>query len=262
MGGGGAALLKGLRRGKKSAGAPEARPDAWPDPVPLAETTEAPAFPLDVLPEPMRGLVEEIAWAMSCAPDLAGVALLALAGGAVGNARQLAITDTHFQSACLYAVVVAPPGMTKSPPLRLLRRPLDQAEAHYSKDYRAKMETWKESDKKDRGPRPVQTRCLVGNVTTESLQPILDENPRGVLMIRNELSGLVAGLNQYKQGGDDRQFYLDLWDGTPIINDRKSDRSREGAPSSFWMPSPPSTGPSSPTYSPCCGTPRAEGGRP
>jgi hypothetical protein len=207
-----------------------AGPEPWDDPLPLGEVPEVGPFPLDVLPEPARGLVQEIAWAMNCAPDLAAVALLALASGAIANSRHLAVTRTHIVSPCLYAVVVAPPGATKSPPLRLLRHPFDQAEAEYRKEWKARVQAWKDEDKDERGAKPTLRRCLVGNITTESLSPILDENPRGVLMIRNELSGMIAGLNQYKNGGDDRQFYLDLWDGTPIITDRKSDRAREGAP--------------------------------
>src|SRR6185369_303459 len=82
-----------------------------------------------------------------------------------------------------------------------------------------------------RGPRPVLKRCVVSDVTTESLGIILCENPRGVVMIRDELVGLVAGMNQYKGGrGHDRQVYLALWSGDTIVIDRKSDKSRQGAP--------------------------------
>jgi 5S rRNA maturation endonuclease (ribonuclease M5) len=233
---------------------------AWPAAVPLPTIPDAPAFPLDTLPPAMAGLVEEIGWAMNCPPDLAAVALLTLAGGAVANARHIAITETHFQSPCVFAAVVAPPGMAKSPPLRLLRQPFDGKEKAFRMEWEREMAEWqkqrekdkgkgkkgtketvdgkeeakenkdKEKAKQEMGPRPKLTRCLVSNVTTESLQIILHENPRGVLMIRNEVSALVAGLNQYKQGGDDRQFYLELWDGTPIITDRKSDRQLGGAP--------------------------------
>jgi hypothetical protein len=214
-----------------SARSEDSRPEPWDEPIPLDKVPAVEDFPLDVLPAPLAGLIGEIAWSMNCAPDLAGVALLTLAGGAIANSRHLAITETHLVSPCLYAVVIASPGMTKSPPLRLLRRPFDLAEANFRREWKAELEKWKEAQGEDRGPKPTLTRCQVSNVTTESLQIILDENPRGVLMVRNELSGLLAGLNQYKRGGgDDRQFYLDLWDGTPIITDRKSDRAREGAP--------------------------------
>ena len=72
-------------------------------------------------------------------------------------------------------------------------------------------------------------RCVVDNTTTESLVMLLHENPRGLLMIKDELSGLIFGLNQYKAGGkgDDRQVYLQLWSGDTICNDRKSDKTGE-----------------------------------
>jgi hypothetical protein len=51
------------------------------------------------------------------------------------------------------------------------------------------------------------------------------------MMIRNELAALITSMNQYKGGrGQDRQVYLNLWDGDPIIIDRKSDHVRDGAP--------------------------------
>ncbi len=204
--------------------------ESWERPIPLYRTISADPFPVEVLPPSMGKLVSDISSAINCSRDMVGVTLLTLAGGAIGNARHLAITESHIVSPCLYAVVVAPPGAAKSPPLRLLRQPFDCAECDYRMQWRESLDEWKGQGKDSRDVKPILRRCVVSNVTTESLQCILDENPRGILMIRNELSGLVAGLNQYKNGGDDRQFYLDLWDGTPIVTDRKSDRQREGVP--------------------------------
>ncbi len=218
--------------GAGPAGGPDpSKPLPWPDPIPLDEAPVAPAFPVDVLPPSLRNLVQEIGWAMNVPPDYAAVPLLTFAGSAIANARHLAISRTHNQAPCLYAMTVAATGSTKGGPVRLLRKPFDEEQRKRLKKWKQDLEQWeKDDDKEGRGPKPMLSRCVAGNITTESLQILLDENPRGVLMIRDELAGLVAGFNQYKQGGDDRQFYLSLWDGSPIINDRKSDKSRGGAP--------------------------------
>jgi hypothetical protein len=210
----------------------------WPKPIPLGEVVESQPFPENVLPAALQRLVEETAWAMNCPQDFVAVPLLTMAGGAIANSRHLAITRTHTQSPCLFAAIVGRPGSSKSNPIKLLRKPFDVAQERLFDDFDRKFVAWEEAEGNDRGKKPVPQRCVVQDITTESLGAILHENPRGVLKIHDELMGLVAGLNQYKAGGrgNDRQFYLDLWAGSPIITDRKSDKAREGRP--LYIPHP------------------------
>ena len=155
--------------------------------------------------------------------------MLAVAGGAIGNSRHLAITRTHHQPPLLYAAIVGGPGTTKSPALSLVRRPLDRAQERYRAEWRKEMDAWRQSEKEDRGPRPMMRRCVCSDTTTESLGLLLNENPRGLALLRDEVSGLVAGMNQYKAGGrgHDRQVFLDLWAQAPLCVDRKSDQTGE-----------------------------------
>jgi hypothetical protein len=207
-------------------------PQDWPELIPLAEVPEAPAFPVEILPAQVRRLVEETVWAMNCPPDLVTVPVLALAGGAVGNAWHFAITRSYSEAPCLFAAIVSPPGTLKTPVLKPLRRPLDQAQKRYINEWKTRMKEWERDDKESRGPRPVLRRCIVSDTTTESLGITLSETPRGVVMVRDELVGLVSGLNQYKAGGkgSDRQTYLQLWAGDNILIDRKSNVERNGEP--------------------------------
>jgi hypothetical protein len=198
---------------------------SWPDSVPLSDGPEAPPFPLEVLPGPMRRLAEEIARAVNCPVDYPAVYVLGLAGGAVGNSRHVAVKHGHTQAPCLFVVTVGSPGTAKSPPLKMLRKPFDQVQADHRADHKQKMADWSLQDAEARGPKPTLKQCVVSDTTTETLAAILDVNPRGVAMVRDELSGLVAGLNQYKGGsGHDRQVYLQLWAGDTVQIDRKSDK--------------------------------------
>jgi putative DNA primase/helicase len=56
------------------------------------------------------------------------------------------------------------------------------------------------------------------------LAGIQAENPRGVVVIRDELSGWARAMDQYKQGGRgaDRQFWLSAWSNSYVSVDRKS----------------------------------------
>jgi putative DNA primase/helicase len=72
--------------------------------------------------------------------------------------------------------------------------------------------------------KPTLGRTYADDTTVERLADTLNENPRGVLVAKDELSGWLGGMNQYKQGGKgaDRQFWLSTHANEPILVDRKS----------------------------------------
>ncbi len=55
-------------------------------------------------------------------------------------------------------------------------------------------------------------RFIVNDVTVEKLGKLLKENPRGLLMVRDELSGFLANLER-KEYQTDRAFYLTAFNG-------------------------------------------------
>jgi hypothetical protein len=72
--------------------------------------------------------------------------------------------------------------------------------------------------------KPVCTRYLVNDVTTEALAPLLQQNHSGVLLGRDELSGWLTGFDAYKNSqGADVARWLEIWDGGSYTIDRKSD---------------------------------------
>lgn len=63
-------------------------------------------------------------------------------------------------------------------------------------------------------PPPVHPpQILVGDTTGEALLQIVSASPRGVLMYRDELAGLIGGLDRYKGGGSDRAMLLEGYGG-------------------------------------------------
>jgi hypothetical protein len=74
------------------------------------------------------------------------------------------------------------------------------------------------------GPPPVLRRIAASDTTVEALGLIMKQNPHGILLGCDELSGLLLGFNQYKAHGRgaDRQFYLSSWSVVPHTIDRKS----------------------------------------
>jgi hypothetical protein len=218
-------------------------PSTWPDPVPLDAVPDVEPFPVEVLPEGMRRLVLEGAAAMHCPTDYFAVPALVMAAGAIGNARALAIKGRHLQRPCLYAAVVGPPGSAKSPAQEVATAPVDdEVEAAHAEwdaamegyekdldDYEAAMKEWKKAaagqrgDRPEKPERPVLRRLIVNDTTAEAVVPILRENPRGVTLVKDELTGWVQAMDQYREGGKgaDRQFWLSAWSGAAVCVDRK-----------------------------------------
>jgi hypothetical protein len=57
-----------------------------------------------------------------------------------------------------------------------------------------------------------QYRYIVNDASVEKLGELLNENPNGMLLVRDELSGWVAKLSQ-EDGQSERAFYLECFDG-------------------------------------------------
>jgi len=72
--------------------------------------------------------------------------------------------------------------------------------------------------------KPTLVRSYADDTTVERLADILNENRRGLLIIKDELSAWLGAMNQYKQGGKgaDRQFWLSAHTNQPVSVDRKS----------------------------------------
>jgi Protein of unknown function (DUF3987) len=64
-------------------------------------------------------------------------------------------------------------------------------------------------------PPPTVRRYLVNDATVEKLGVILNENPNGVLLFRDELAGWLYSMD--REGHEnDRAFYLESWNGNGV----------------------------------------------
>jgi hypothetical protein len=80
----------------------------------------------------------------------------------------------------------------------------------------------KDEEKPREPDKPHMGRVVVDDITVEAVAKVMEENGRGVVMIKDELVGLVTSCNQYKGGrGSDRQFWLSNWAGCSVTVDRK-----------------------------------------
>jgi hypothetical protein len=205
---------------------------------------EAVPFPVDALPRGCQRFVMEGSEAIGCPPDLLALPVLATLSAGIGASRVVEIKRGWTEGASLFLGVVAPPGAKKTPAAKAATEPVRERQGRLQREHRKKMEVYDqemrewEVDKKlsykDDKPAPRQPekpsmeRVIADDTTVEALVGILEDNPRGVLVDKDELTGWVRAMDQYKGGkGADRQHWLSIWSSKPVVVDRKS---RAGEP--------------------------------
>jgi len=226
---------------------PTAAPNDWPTPLPLPNALlSVPAFSMDLLPTAFAPWVSDIAERTQCPADFVAMGAVVSAASVVG--RQIAIRpkrqDDWTVVANLWGAAIGRPGIMKSPALdeatRLLERlraealeafkvkqqgnAFNQAKAKAHRELlqaqikaalkngedvealRGKFEALREAE-------PAERRYVVNDCTVEKLGELLNENPNGLLLQRDELSGLLAMMD--REGHEnDRAFFCESWNGT------------------------------------------------
>jgi hypothetical protein len=202
-------------------------------------------FPLECLPSVLRRFVTESASAIGCDPTMSVLPTLAVCASAIGTSRSLMIKRGWFVPSLIWTVVVGESGTQKTPPIKLALKPIKdrqkeqirENEAAWAEfcqsndDYKRNKKVWDKTGEGDRPEAPVEPvmpRSFVQDPTIESLAPILLENPRGLLLARDELSGWFGSFNQYSSGktSTDVQKWLEIYGTESITIDRKTGDQR------------------------------------
>lgn len=215
----------------------------WSEPEQLGnDLLPVPGFDGAMLPEAFRDHVVDVSERMQVPIDLPAASAVACLAGAV-NGRAL-IQPKYADSQWLvtpnlWSAIIMPPARLKSPVLGAYVDPLSRIEAEWRRQHESEMvsyaqwereqklreqawaEQFKSATKKgDRPPaysnetreKPVLRRLIANDPTYEAMQSILADNPMGVLLVRDELSGWLAILNKPGREGE-RQFFLESWSG-------------------------------------------------
>jgi len=200
----------------------------WPEPKPL-ESTLLPVEQLreGLLPDSIRSRVLDVVERMQVPLDYPAATLLVMLGGAIGRraAIQPKTKDTGWtEIPNLYGAIVAPPGALKSPTISTITKHIEEVEKAWYRKWAVEIAKWKKENKdkkrEERDDPPKRKRLDINDATFEKIQEIMSENPLGLIVIRDELTGLLATFERNGHEGE-RQFYLTAWNGyTPYTIDR------------------------------------------
>ncbi|MCA8989590.1 MAG: DUF3987 domain-containing protein, partial [Planctomycetaceae bacterium] len=190
-------------------------------------------FPADCLPDVLSLYVNLCAQSIGCDPSMVAVPLLAVLAAAIGGSRIVEIRRGFTQPAILWTAIIAQSGAGKSPAFRAAVMPFYRIEESIHELHASECERILQAFENMPGPKskkgnsepeyPPLPRCCISDATIEAVCQVLKQNPDGVLLSVDELSGWFSGMNQYKGGrGADRSHWLRLYDADQLRIDRKT----------------------------------------
>jgi Protein of unknown function (DUF3987) len=216
----------------------------WSEPQPIPPRLRpVPKLPEAVIPEALRGWLADIAERLQVPIDYPAVAAIIGLCSVVGS--QLRIRpkqkDDWTVTPNIWGGIIGPPGTMKSPAIDEGLKPLRKLEKEAEKDLEKKLQEFCEKRVKheatkaarkdqmkaaakkgesldpfvftDEEPEePTEKRYIANDVTVEKYGELLNENPRGLLILRDELTGWLRSLDDERRASD-RAFYLEAWNG-------------------------------------------------
>jgi hypothetical protein len=218
----------------------------WPDPHPLPSTLlPVESFDFDLLPNKLRARCADVSERMQCPADFVGVSLMAAAGSMIG--RKVGIRpkdrDDWTVIANQWALLIGRPGILKSPAMEEALRPLKRLSVRAETEFKTAQANYQATAKvaklradvahkeaakqlaKDaladvssllkivpQEEEPTLKRYIANDTNVASLGVLLQQNPNGLLVFRDELVSLLDALDR-EENVAERGFYLTGWQG-------------------------------------------------
>ena len=229
-----------------SGGNSSASSEHWPEPHPLPESLlPVPAFDLELLPDQVRPWANDVCERMQCPPDYIAVSLMAALGSMIG--RKVAIRpQVHDDWSVIsnqWALLIGRPGVLKSPAMEETLRPLRKLSAMAEECLKTEMVRYEVTAasaklRRDENLRqaakilrkdpkadvsslleeeqtsipPTLKRYIANDTNVASLGVLLQQNPNGLLVFRDEIVSLLDNLDR-EEFVSERGFYLTGWAG-------------------------------------------------
>lgn len=215
--------------------------DIFPPATPLPDLKAVATFPTGALPPEIERFIVDAADRISCPLDFLAVASVTALSALIGRKRMIRgkMFDDWTIVPNLWGMLIGPPSAMKSPALRVALAPLDDLEIQLANSYNEAVRAHglelrlrkMQSADLERSAKsalkagdinaakellsaefieeqaPSRPRLIVNDATVEKLQELLSTNPNGLLLVRDELGGLIATLES-EEFAEHRSFLL------------------------------------------------------
>jgi len=199
-------------------------------------------FPVHYLPGSVKQWTIESGEAGNIDTAYTALPLLSCLASCIGNSRVTRIKNSWKAPPILWTLLVGESSSGKTIGYLAMLSLLKQAEQDYADRYADDMKSfeaerlryelavqqWKKNKGTDEPPftpsPPTQCRLYANDATVEAMAVLLRDNPRGLLLCRDELSGWIGGFDKYSKGkqSSDLSHWLEMYGGQPMTTDRKS----------------------------------------
>jgi len=197
--------------------------------------------PLDLLPAILQEYI--IAGAESLNVDVGYVALPldSALSSAIGNSRSILLKRGFTQPPIDWTGVIGRSGSLKTPSIEIgcrfigeHERGLQQLNQTAKEIYDEELARWKEKKKKGAEPEPPKiATCMMDDLTLEVVALRLEDNPRGILLWKDELSHFFESLDLYHgTKRTDLSRWCSLHTGVQFLLDRRTDNRHHR----IWLP--------------------------
>ncbi len=224
----------------------------WPEPKLIKhQLLPVEPLPIGILPKAYQAWIGDLAHRLQCPPDIAACAAMVMTGSIIGagcGIRPKRKDDWLVIPNLFGAAIARPSVLLKSPTIQEAFKPMMRLEVGALEEYEkahAYFEADNEMSKAERDgirkemshlvkkksldsdakealkykfaemkdpEEPTLRRYRTNDSTPEMLTELLNENPRGILVYRDELTVLISGWE--KEGREmERGFYLEAWNG-------------------------------------------------
>jgi Protein of unknown function (DUF3987) len=222
---------------------------------------ELPEFPTDALSVACRDWVGRAARGAGVTSAHVAIPLIGIASSIIGTSRRVMASRSFTQPMTTWTALVGFSGSGKTPGIDATKRALALVErnrrvkidemrrSHETRRETAKVarDEWKKKlsdiaggdvvdlgkyrsttaakpemppEAEDPGPF-VAPQLYVSNATIERLAELLKAQPRGALLLSDELAALFLNMSRYS-GGQDNEFWLEAWNGGGYTVERMS----------------------------------------
>lgn len=226
----------------------QGRQPGAPKPLLPLPSTLAPVAPFqpDMLPDAISAYVMDVADRQQCPPDFVAVTAICALSALVGRKVLMCPKqrDDWTVTPNQWGAIIGRPSAMKSPSMKAALAPLvriqqdasdshnEALQQHKAEQKLAELEKKASEDKAKKlyqqgkreealavlteaereAPPPGKPRLIVNDATVEKLGELLNENPNGLILVRDELAGWLGKLAQDDYQSD-RAFYLECFDG-------------------------------------------------
>ncbi len=226
--------------------------NTWPEPQPIKQNISSPEpLPPQLIPEPILEWVSDIAHRMQCPVDYVASTAIVMMASLIGSGCGIRPkrNDDWLVIPNLWGCNIGSPSLMKSPAMEATLQPLSKLEKIANEqhdidskvheadmlEYKARhkaitsnIEASANNSKKASSisidaekqrfiqlvepTKPYWRRYKTSDATIEKLGELLSENKRGIVIIRDEIMGLLNGWEREDKSVD-RAFYLEAWNG-------------------------------------------------